>query len=84
MSKEEATDRLPPQVLDDWFLDLLECPGCEYHLPLNLNAESDCLICACGRFGFPVREGIPILLVEEATVLNATADPSAVPKGEAS
>jgi len=35
------------------------------------------------RYGFPVRDGIPILLVEEAVVLNPSADP-AVQKGAGS
>lgn len=81
MSNEVNRDSLPSQVLDDWFLDLLECPGCDEHLPVKLSAVGDALNCACGRYAFPVREGIPILLVEEATVLDASADPAAFQKG---
>ena len=64
----------PTQVLDDWFLDLLECPGCEHHLPVTLVESS--LVCACGRYRFPIRDGIPILLVEEATIIDETANPA--------
>ena len=77
MSKDVTGDALPPQVLDDWFLDLLECPGCDYHRPVKLSVAGDALNCECGRYAFPVRDGIPILLVEEAQVLDPSADPAA-------
>lgn len=76
MSNQVDSSAAAPQVLDDWFLDLLECPGCEFHRPLKLNAQGDALLCDCGRYAFPVREGIPILLVEEAVVVDPAADPS--------
>jgi uncharacterized protein YbaR (Trm112 family) len=81
MINDVTGEVLAPQVLDDWFLELLECPGCEFHLPVKLNAACDSLDCACGRYGFPVRDGIPILLVEEAVVLDAAAYPAAFEKG---
>ena len=83
MSNEITSDGLPPQVLDDWFLDLLECPGCEYHRPLKLSSDSGSLNCDCGRYGFPVRDGIPILLVEEAVILDPSADPASQKGAEA-
>ena len=64
-----------PQTLDPWFLELLACPACEAHPPLTLDAAKNTLNCACGRYAFPIRDGIPILLIEEATVLNPDADP---------
>jgi len=81
MSNDTKDGALPPQELDDWFLDLLECPGCDYHRPLKLNASRDALICDCGRHAFPVRDGIPILLVEEASILDPSADPATPAKG---
>ncbi len=79
MSTQEKSDPASsvtaPQPLDAWFLDLLACPGCPEHLPLTLNETQDVLRCACGRYAFPIRDGIPILLVEEATVLDAAASP---------
>lgn len=69
-----------PQPLDPWFLELLACPACEQHHPVSLNASGTKLICACGRYAFPIREdGTPILLVEEAEVLDPNADPNTVP-----
>jgi len=81
MSKEVRSDNLTAQTLDDWFLDLLECPGCDFHRPVKLNSLKDALICDCGRYSFPVRDGIPILLVEEAVELDSSADPSDRDKG---
>jgi uncharacterized protein YbaR (Trm112 family) len=83
MSDETTGGKLPPQPLDDWFLDLLECPACDYHRPLKLNESGDALNCDCGRHAFPVRDGIPILLVEEAVTLDESADPSVPRKKEA-
>ncbi len=52
--------------LDEWLLDILACPVC--HSPLRPDEASDELICtgeACG-LAYPVRDDIPVLLVDEA------------------
>jgi uncharacterized protein len=52
--------------LDQWLLDILACPAC--HSPLRPDEDSDELICtgaACG-LAYPVRDDIPVLLVDEA------------------
>ena len=64
-----------PQPLDAWFLELMACPGCEQRHPLRLNAAQDALDCPCGRYAYPIRDGIPVLLVDEATVLDPNAKP---------
>jgi uncharacterized protein YbaR (Trm112 family) len=74
-------ETMPPQALDQWFLDLLACPACEQHHPLHLDEKQERLLCACGRYGFPIHDGIPILIVESATVLNELAHPEDVPSG---
>ena len=73
----EKTDQGTVQTLDEWFLNLLACPACPQHLPVRLNTEHTSLDCECGRFRYPIRDGIPILLEEEADVLNPDARPSA-------
>ena len=51
-------------------LDILVCPVPECRKPLTLAADENSLTCsACGRV-YPVRDGIPILLVEEAKATN--------------
>ena len=79
-SMGSGAEQAPPQKLDPWFLELLACPGCEAHPPLTLDVDRNTLNCACGRYAFPIRDGIPILLVDEATVLNPDADPAALSK----
>jgi len=56
--------------LDPVLLEVLACPAA-HHAPLTLGAPGDteamALTCTeCGRV-FPVRDGIPVLLLEEAT-----------------
>jgi uncharacterized protein YbaR (Trm112 family) len=75
MDSSSESEKREPQPLDDWFLELLACPACEPHLPVTLNAAQDALLCGCGRYAYPIRDGIPILLVEEATVLDETIPP---------
>jgi hypothetical protein len=55
--------------LEPQLLEILACP-CQRHAPLRSgfgdDAEADYLTCtACGR-GFPVRDGVPVLLLDEA------------------
>ncbi len=52
--------------IDGWLLDILACPEC--HSPLRVDEEASELVCtnaACG-LAYPVRDDIPVLLVEEA------------------
>jgi uncharacterized protein YbaR (Trm112 family) len=55
--------------LEEQLLEILACP-CPEHAPLRIGTpadpEADFLTCtACGR-SFPVRDGIPVLLLDEA------------------
>ena len=55
--------------LEEQLLEILACP-CPEHAPLQVGTpddpEADVLTCtACGR-SFPVRDGIPVLLLDEA------------------
>ncbi len=59
-----------PGRLDPVLLDVLACPA-DHHAPLALGAPGDpnasALTCTrCGRV-FPIRDGIPVLLLDEAT-----------------
>ena len=56
--------------LDPVLLEVLACPD-DHHAPLLTGApddpDADALTCsACGRI-YPVRDGIPIMLLDEAT-----------------
>jgi uncharacterized protein len=52
--------------IDDWLLEILVCPACR--APLHADESAGELICtseACG-LAYPVRDDIPVLLVDEA------------------
>jgi len=52
-----------PLVSPD-LLSIMQCPACTGEL--SERADPPALVCAdCGR-AYPVREGIPVMLVEEA------------------
>jgi uncharacterized protein YbaR (Trm112 family) len=39
--------------------------------PLRYNAAADVLVCRADRLAFPVRDGVPVMLENEARVLNS-------------
>lgn len=50
------------------FLDALRCPAPECRKPLNMAADGNSFQCTgCGRI-YPVRDGIPVLLVDQAKI----------------
>ncbi|MGH8892244.1 MAG: Trm112 family protein [Actinomycetes bacterium] len=52
--------------LDPRLLEILACPHC--HAPLRVDDEAQELVCtsdACG-LAYPVRDDIPVLLIDEA------------------
>lgn len=53
---------LPPQLLA-----ILVCPKCKG--ALDYREQEDALICQACALRYPVREDIPIMLVDEATAL---------------
>ena len=59
-------------ALNPELLEILACPQCKQ--AIEPNADQTWLICrACG-VRYPVREEIPIMLVEEAQPLEASAE----------
>lgn len=64
------SEAVPPQ-LDPWLLQMLRCPA-PHHAPVVPDPETGELVCQeCGA-AFPVRDGIPVMLWDEAR-----RDPSA-------
>lgn len=55
--------------MDPQLLEILVCPLCKGPL-LYRKAEQE-LICKADRLAYPVREGIPVMLEEEARTLTA-------------
>ena len=63
----EAHALLGRIVLDTRLLDIIACPHCKG--PLRFVREADVLVCIADRLAFPVRDGIPVLLENEARAL---------------
>jgi uncharacterized protein len=68
----DAQRRRPPDAkgdavkIDDWLLEILVCPKC--HSPVRVDEEASELVCTgadCG-LAYPVRDDIPVMLVDEA------------------
>jgi uncharacterized protein YbaR (Trm112 family) len=55
--------------MDKRLLDILVCPLCKS--PLHLNAEKNELICKADRLAYPIRNDIPVMMVDEARTLSA-------------
>jgi len=53
-------------AVDPRLLEILACPVCK--TPVRLEAGGTGLLCETCRRLYPVREDIPIMLVEEATL----------------
>jgi uncharacterized protein YbaR (Trm112 family) len=52
-------------------LEILVCPLCKG--PLRFEREQQELICGSDKLAFPVRDGIPVMLEQEARDLNPNA-----------
>ncbi len=53
--------------MDTRLLDILVCPLCKG--PLKYDKDAQELICNPDRLAYPIRDGIPIMLVSEARQL---------------
>ena len=53
--------------MDSRLLDILACPVCKSSLKYDKPSEQ--LICKADRLAYPVRDGIPVMLEEEAKQL---------------
>ena len=58
--------------MDDRLLDILACPVCNG--PLKFQRAAQVLVCRAERLAFPLRDGVPMMLEEDARQL-ASDDP---------
>ena len=63
-----STTERPPGSVDPKLLEILVCPVTKG--PLEYDAERQELISRSARLAYPIREGIPIMLAEEARRLD--------------
>jgi uncharacterized protein len=54
-----------PLGLDPLLLEILACPD-THHSPLTVDEAASELVCTTCDRAFPVRDGIPVLLLDEA------------------
>lgn len=67
-TSSELPDEVRASVIDPRLLAILICPISRG--PLRLDVERQELVSVQARLAFPIREGIPILLAEEARELS--------------
>lgn len=60
-AKEDKTVAVDPELLK-----ILVCPACK--TPVTLTADEQGLRCATCRRVYPIRDNIPVMLVDEARV----------------
>ena len=60
-------------AVDPKLLEILVCPLCKGKLAYKRDArkEADELVCKADRLAYPVKDGIPVMLEEEARKLPA-------------
>lgn len=58
-------------MIDPKLVEILACPACDDRPPVRL--DGDRLICEKCRRAYPIRDGIPDMLVESATLLDEVA-----------
>ena len=56
-------------AIDPRLLEILVCPLCKG--PLVYRKAQDELVCKADRLAFPIRDGIPVMLEEEARQMGA-------------
>jgi uncharacterized protein YbaR (Trm112 family) len=54
-------------TIDSKLLDILACPLCKG--PLQYAKAQQLLVCRADRLAYPIRDGIPVMLEEEARAL---------------
>ncbi len=59
--------KLTRDKMDDRLLDILACPVCKG--PLKFQRAAEVLVCRAERLAFPIRDGVPMMLEEDARQL---------------
>lgn len=58
-------------MIDAWLLERLVCPATR--TPLRLDAERQELVSDAAGLAYPIRDGVPVLLVEAARRVESSA-----------
>ena len=60
--------------IEPWVLEILACPAC--HAPLRVEEAAQELVCTGCGLAYPVRDDIPVLLVDEGRRPEAPTEPA--------
>ncbi|MES1197362.1 MAG: Trm112 family protein [Pseudomonadota bacterium] len=63
------SDAAPPPEIDPRLLEVLVCP--QTRTPLRYDKDRQELVSMAARLAYPVRDGVAILLIDEARELKA-------------
>lgn len=53
-------------MIDKELLDILACPACKSDVVLEASQGQEKIVCTRCKRKYPVRDGIPIMLIDEA------------------
>jgi uncharacterized protein len=67
-SQDNVTPSVPVQAVDPKLLELLVCPLTK--MPLIYDAAAQELISRTAGVAFPIRQGVPLMIEDEARPLN--------------
>jgi uncharacterized protein YbaR (Trm112 family) len=62
--RAESPNSVGPLGLEPWLIEILACPACRAAVQVDEAAST--IVCTGCRLVYPVRDGIPIMLVDEA------------------
>ena len=66
--KRREVSYIPPMPVDPELLEILACPNCK--TPVTLVKNGAALKCATCKRVYPIKEDIPVMLIDEATIEN--------------
>jgi uncharacterized protein YbaR (Trm112 family) len=66
VNADQTTSR-PPRPIDPRLLEILVCPVTKSTLRYDMDRQE--LVSVSARLAFPIRDGIPVMLVDEAREL---------------
>jgi uncharacterized protein len=66
--KSGKVSYIPSMAVDPELLEILACPNCK--TPVTLVKNGSALKCATCKRVYPIKDDIPVMLIDEATIEN--------------
>ena len=64
--KSDKVSYIPRMAVDPEFLEILACPNCK--TPVTLVKDGAALKCGTCKRVYPIKDDIPVMLIDEATI----------------